>query len=264
MSFLPPWFESVQKAFPDKELCSRIFNAANANPTVLPQLFDDLSRYVLSSKNQQQVADLPTNPKKRKLEDGSDAVSSQQIDAKHQRPSSLTTLFDCKDVSFQAPSRKKLKLEVAADSGDKQMAELRALNPATNELEHYLPGTDIDQVFCLPQPEKQARQMNFVLFPKPGAMLADGRPAEQIVFVMTESAPAGASVVVGGLREDDTYVSVTLRALQAFLSPFHKRVITPDEKEFASSIPQSHRKGEKAYHVKGHRGSKEGNTRNSS
>jgi len=37
-----------------------------------------------------------------------------------------------------------------------------------------------------------------------------------------------------------------------------KQVITPDEKPFASAIVQSHRKGEKAFHVKAFRGSKEG------
>jgi hypothetical protein len=37
-----------------------------------------------------------------------------------------------------------------------------------------------------------------------------------------------------------------------------KEVIFPDADEFASAVPESHRKGEKAYHVKAHRGSKEG------
>lgn len=37
-----------------------------------------------------------------------------------------------------------------------------------------------------------------------------------------------------------------------------KTVVFPDPDEFESAIPQSHRKGEKGYHVKAHRGSKEG------
>ena len=36
------------------------------------------------------------------------------------------------------------------------------------------------------------------------------------------------------------------------------KVITPDEREFVSATPEAHRKGEKAYHVKAFRGSKEG------
>jgi hypothetical protein len=35
-------------------------------------------------------------------------------------------------------------------------------------------------------------------------------------------------------------------------------VIFPDADEFASAIPEGHRSREKAYHVKAHRGSKEG------
>ena len=37
-----------------------------------------------------------------------------------------------------------------------------------------------------------------------------------------------------------------------------KSVIFPTEDEFASAIPQSHRKGEKAFHVKAYKGSKDG------
>ena len=235
-----------------------MYTAASAQPTVLPQLFDDISRYVLTLQGQLEGHEGPANSKKRKLEDRLDAIPTQHNNVQAIRSAPLTTLFECKDVSFQAPARKKLKLEIAADSVDKQKGEIRALNPTTNELENYLPAADIDQVFCLPMPEKQARQMNFCLFPKPGAMLADGRPAEQIVFVMNETAPAGASILASGLKEDDTYVTVTTSALETFLSPFGKRVVMPDAAEFASIIPQSHRKGEKAYHVKAHRGSKEG------
>lgn len=36
------------------------------------------------------------------------------------------------------------------------------------------------------------------------------------------------------------------------------KVVCPDEREFASAVPEAHRKGEKAYHVKAFRGSKEG------
>lgn len=45
------------------------------------------------------------------------------------------------------------------------------------------------------------------------------------------------------------------------LKPYGKRVVFPEEREFASAIPQSHRKGEKAFHVKAFRGSKDGKLR---
>jgi len=35
-------------------------------------------------------------------------------------------------------------------------------------------------------------------------------------------------------------------------------VVRPNEREFVSTMPEAHRKGEKAYHVKAFRGSKEG------
>ena len=41
-------------------------------------------------------------------------------------------------------------------------------------------------------------------------------------------------------------------------SPKDTFVIEPDVQEFASAVPEPHRKGEKAYHVKAFRGSKEG------
>ena len=39
------------------------------------------------------------------------------------------------------------------------------------------------------------------------------------------------------------------------------QVIVPSPKEFVSAMPEAHRKGEKAYHVKAFRGSKEGKSR---
>ena len=46
--------------------------------------------------------------------------------------------------------------------------------------------------------------------------------------------------------------------MDKLLHQYGKRVIVPTEAEFASSLQQAHRKGEKAYHVKAHRGSKDG------
>jgi hypothetical protein len=50
----------------------------------------------------------------------------------------------------------------------------------------------------------------------------------------------------------------TADMLNKQLKPFGKSVVFPDEGEFASAIVQSHRKGEVAFHVKAHRGSKDG------
>jgi hypothetical protein len=54
----------------------------------------------------------------------------------------------------------------------------------------------------------------------------------------------------------ETYESHLQRMLNAELK--HTKVISPTENEFVSATPEAHRKGEKAYHVKAFRGSKEG------
>jgi len=41
------------------------------------------------------------------------------------------------------------------------------------------------------------------------------------------------------------------------------KLIKPDDAEFASATPEAHRKGEKAYHVKAFRGSKDGKDQSS-
>lgn len=54
------------------------------------------------------------------------------------------------------------------------------------------------------------------------------------------------------------YKPFLINILNQRLEAFRKEVVEPDEKQFASSIVQSHRKGEKAFHVKAFRGSKDG------
>lgn len=241
------WYQNVQAAIPDDELCARIWYAGCREPNQLPKLFDDIAQHILSSKAQETSQNLPTNSKKRKFEDG---VSSEI-------PPSVSTLaLSCKDVSFQAPVRKKLKLEIVADAADPTARGIKILQPGTNEIELWLSAQHIDQVFCLPMPEKQARQQNFVVFPK--STSTSGQSVEQVLFVMNETKP-GVDFAAEALQEDDTYVTATTRALRKLLDSERKRVIVPTEAEFASSIPQSHRKGEKAYHVKAHRAAKEGN-----
>lgn len=117
-----------------------------------------------------------------------------------------------------------------------------------------------DQIFCLPVPEKAQRQWNFVIFT---TLVRNGdvesKEKEQIVWTMNEVAPTNLSFGEGhAAQENDSQITATIRVLNHCLRPYGKSVITPDEREFASAIPQSHRKGEKAYHVKAHRGSKDG------
>jgi hypothetical protein len=52
--------------------------------------------------------------------------------------------------------------------------------------------------------------------------------------------------------------AVLERVLNAIMHDNGVKVTLPDEAEFAAAVPESHRKGEKAYHVKAFRGSKDG------
>lgn len=51
------------------------------------------------------------------------------------------------------------------------------------------------------------------------------------------------------------------RVLNAIMHNSSVKVTCPDEEEFVAAVPESHRKGEKAYHVKAFRGSKDGRQR---
>ena len=128
----------------------------------------------------------------------------------------------------------------------------------------------VEQIICLPVPEKQQRTHNLLIIPvgNDGISHPDLPLAEQIVFTLPESSPKTVSLdpphaptnFSGPFPEvnGETYITSTIRALNAGLAYYNKAVVLPDEAEFASAIPQSHRKGEKAFHAKAFRGSKEG------
>lgn len=84
-----------------------------------------------------------------------------------------------------------------------------------------------------------------------------------MVFTLNETKPDDATSTTREKQEGDTYITVTEPELNQLLQPYGKHVIRPTEDEFASSIPQAHRKDEKAYHVKAHKGTKEGMQRQS-
>lgn len=106
----------------------------------------------------------------------------------------------------------------------------------------------------LPVPEKAAKQYNFCLLPKP-----DAGAVEPIIWTVSDgplksyqiSNPALAKIVAG--PED-----VLENALDFILQRSGISLTFPTAEEFASATPESHRKGDKAYHVKGFRGSKDG------
>ena len=124
---------------------------------------------------------------------------------------------------------------------------------------------------CLPVPEKTQRQFNFCVIPKYGDSVTappDGENVfDSIVWTVSDGPPRTAFSGSGTPAMEscslaETYESYLRRILDDKLS--HTKVVCPDEKEFVSATPESHRKEEKAYHVKAFRGSKEGEKRSPS
>jgi hypothetical protein len=114
-------------------------------------------------------------------------------------------------------------------------------------------------------PEKTQRQFNFCIIPKYGngvVISPDGEAVlDPIVWTVPDGPPKTAFFGSGvpameGSNLGETYESYLQRMLNAKLK--HTKVVSPTEKEFVSATPEAHRKGEKAYHVKAFRGSKEG------
>ncbi|KAF1976053.1 Rtt106-domain-containing protein [Bimuria novae-zelandiae CBS 107.79] len=232
------------------ELRKRVHAAIDQN-SKQSTLFRDISTYILN-----QTSQTTTEPvsKKRKLEDSNGTQNSAAA------PSSLTSSAtkawrQYPGVSFSIPQRKKFTLELV----DRKDGGIRAVG-ADGSVEFAVAWRDVDQVFCLPVPEKAKRQHNFIVLPVHG----DGvnpvpdhlktSPPEPIVWTFEEA--TGKNIVEG----EDPGPGPMAEAIHHCLlqAGTNKTVVFPEAAQFESAIPQSHRKGEKAYHVKGHRGSKEG------
>ncbi|KAJ0420655.1 histone chaperone rtt106 [Aspergillus carlsbadensis] len=263
--FHSPTIEDAFAAEP--ALKKRIYDAIGSTPQHAP-LFEDIARYTSSLRTrnaniappvQVPVHDGPA-AKKRKIENGATAAAG--VDGGVQSLADLKThgelQFYMQDVSFAIPQRKKLMLEITA--GKKF---LRARNQASKVVEFGVPLDRIQHVLCLPVPEKNQRQFNFCIIPRyaDGINTApEGEPTpETIVWTVNDGPPKAAFSGSGqqiGNGEGETAEIVVRRVLNDNLS--HVRVVRPDAQEFVSAMPEAHRKGETAYHVKAFRGSKEG------
>ncbi|KAL9596840.1 MAG: hypothetical protein Q9179_004479 [Wetmoreana sp. 5 TL-2023] len=200
----------------------------------LEALFRDIATHIQSPGNTAQIDGGTHAPvsKKRKLEVNGDGCAPA---------GDADTIAD---VSFSIPQRKKLKLELGRNAAK---GHIRGLN-AAGEAEFGIRWTDVDYVICLPVPEKAQSQYSFCVLPREGE--------EQILFTVP-----GTTVKPDSVKSDlpvgpeETYKEVTIRMLNERLKT---KVIEPNDKEFVSQVAQALRKGEKAVHVKAHRGSKDG------
>ncbi|KAM0711929.1 hypothetical protein Q7P35_001299 [Cladosporium inversicolor] len=264
----------IQSAFGhNHDLERRTLDASRKFQNGIPELLRDISTFILSLKKSGEVQDfpirgdnqVPTEPtaKKRKLEQSNEATarSMESTNGSYDISNTPKICFEIKDVSFTSPIRKKMKLQFITDDLNISKRQIRLLNQATNAVEYTLRGEDIEALFCLPVPEKTQRQQCFLVFPLPGSQSYEGTPAEPLVWTMNEikgsAEVASVSTSLHG-SEDETFVDIMRRELDHHVACLGQKLILPNEREFASEIPQTHRKGEKAFHTKAFRGSKEG------
>ena len=250
--------QEIDTAFAsNNELRKRVHAAIDQNPSQ-STLFRDISTFVLSQASQPAVEPIA---KKRKLEEGNGPQDGAAATAPASAAGSDLTCTSTKafktysGVSFSMPQRKKFTLELV----DKKDGEIRSIGAAGN-VEFALAWKDVDQVFCLPVPEKAKKQHNFIIIPVHGDgvnPVPEGLAApEPIVWTFEEA--TGKNIIEG----EDPGPGPMAEAIHHCLiqAGTGKQVVFPDADEFASAIPESHRKAETAYHVKAHRGSKEGSS----
>ncbi|KAJ5208210.1 hypothetical protein N7449_002589 [Penicillium cf. viridicatum] len=256
---------AIEEAFVTEPLLKkRVYDAIGATPQHKP-LLEDLAKYTSSLlARTANTTLLPSRPpaadepaaKKRKLQNGNYGETAQA--SVNLKDGNAPVLFYIQDVSFSTPQRKKLTLEITA--GHKY---LRARNQATKEIEFGVSMDKIRHALCLPVPEKTQKQFNFCIIPE----YADGitpppegtAASEAMVFTIADG-PAKAAFSGNGEQlghGPGESAEAFIRKMLNENMP-HTNVVRPDDKQFVSAMPEAHRKGEKAYHVKAFRGSKEG------
>ncbi|EYE99463.1 putative negative regulator of DNA transposition (Rtt106) [Aspergillus ruber CBS 135680] len=262
---------AIEEAFAAEPLLKeRVYDAIETVPQQKP-IFEDIARYTsllarnTNTQSQHHTVPIDTKTtsnddgpaaKKRKLQNGNAPETAAQSTLDLKTESSLQ--FYMPDISFAIPQRKKLTLEF---TGGQRF--LRTRNQTSKEVEFGVPMDKIQHVLCLPVPEKNQKQSNFCIIPQYSDGInppPEGETASEAqVFTVNDGPPKAAYSGTGQpvtIGEGDTAEKLIRRILNDNLS--QTKVIGPDEREFVSATPEAHRKGEKAYHVKAFRGSKEG------
>ncbi|EXJ71708.1 uncharacterized protein A1O5_05516 [Cladophialophora psammophila CBS 110553] len=246
----------INRAFANNSpLRKRIFDAINATPQYAP-LFEDIAAHHLNASPLNGSANDEPASKKRKLPDGSSLpIAGTAQKGGQQRE----VIFEARDISFSLPQRKKLHLGIAQYGTDINDAETKfaiyTRNPATNEVDMEVPLDQVTYALRLPVPEKATKQYNFVLLLKSES----SNNVEAIIWAVNDGPLKSCHIPNRDLAKIAPGPNDVLEnALDYLLHKIGKGLTLPTTEEFSSAKPESHRKGDKAYHVKAFRGSKDG------
>ncbi|MCJ1410686.1 hypothetical protein MMC19_004772 [Ptychographa xylographoides] len=248
----PHLASTIEEAFAERPVLGQQISQAIEKDPHLATLFLGISVYV--NELQHGAHEEPATKKRRLNGNGSaDNGHTQRLPDRStggglESMSALWPSTPMTETSFSVPQRKKLLLQIST----KLSEGVRALTPVSQQMEFGIPWRDIEHVVCLPVPEKAQATYNFCVFPKYGdgaPSLPEGRPLHE---AMVWTVPDVKAKDVGD--EKPNYRKSMTEAVEAT----GMRVLEPDALEFASEVQQAYRKGEKAYHVKAFRGSKDG------
>ena len=252
----------VAKAFSDNESLNKQISQAARNTPQHMKLFEEIALYILRSRRGNLANDVSmTNgqqgSKKRKLDEITEqngATSNGHNSASRD----YEKMYGAVDLSFQIPVRKKLSLNILRDGsksrGKQSYFILQAKQHAPSDtIERELVASDVLQILRLPVPEKAQKQYNYCVIPKQG---------EPLLWTVNDgdNGPKVSHAMPGGAMQYGFHMDLEKDLENAT----GLEITRPDEAEFFSATPEAHRKGEKAYHVKAFKGSKEGKVLNSS
>ncbi|KFH40768.1 Histone chaperone-like protein [Hapsidospora chrysogenum ATCC 11550] len=247
--------ERLQLAFGSRpDILQGIDRAADSPGRVA--LFNEIASHVI---DRLQESGGPAQ-KRRKVDNGSGA-NGVALASSERNAADEPVLLEIKEISVSVPQRKKFELCFTANHLYARVPGTTTPIPAIT-----YPWKDIEYAFYLPVPEKTQVQHNYVLFPR-GANLpsrGDTPSREPLVFTVPATAPkegtisgreAGSAAAVS-----DTYRSLFHWAIHSRLDAVGNpvRILSADPNKFHSVIRQSHRPKEKAVHVGGYRGNKDG------
>ena len=126
--------------------------------------------------------------------------------------------------------------------------------------------THLEYIFYLPVPEKAQLQYNYVLLPRGTALPSKTNPptTEPLVFTVPGTSPKEGTIAAAeasaAAAVSDTYRSLFHWALGKRLQAAGNQlsIVSADPNKFHSVVRQPQRPSEKAVHVGGYRGSKDG------